>query len=320
MAYNAPGKHFRTGISHKEFFKMFPDDATSENWFIVHRWSDGIRCPRCGSDNVQVGTKHKTMPYRCRKSKKKGGCGKPFSTKTGTFMEASNIGYQDWLYALFLVSTNLKSVSSMKLHRDLNVTQKTAWHMAHRIRKSLSIDNTALFAGPVEVDETYIGGKRKNMSNSKRKELADTGRGAVGKTAVVGARDRATKRITAQVVSDTKSETLQGFVKDSTTPGATIYTDDATAYTTLPNHEAVKHSVSEYVRGRVHTNGIESFWSMLKRAQTGTFHRLSPKHLHRYVDELVSRHNMREMDTLEQLALIASRMEQSRLRYKDLVA
>ena len=319
MAYNAPGKHRRKGLSDKEFFKIFPDDATAEAWFIAHRWNGDIRCPRCGSDNVQQGTKHKTMPYRCRKSQKKGGCGKPFSTKTGTFMEASNIGYQDWLHALYLIATNLKGVSSMKLYRSVDIrSQKTAWHMAHRIRKALSSGDDTLFAGPVESDETYVGGRRRNMSNSKRKEL--TGRGPVGKTAVVGIKDRDTNRVSAKVVSRTDADTLQGFVMDKVVPGTAIFTDDATAYSTLPNHEAVKHSVAEYVRGRVHTNGIESFWSMLKRAHKGTFHRLSPKHLHRYVDEFVGRHNMRELDTLEQMALVASRMEKSQLRYKDLVA
>ena len=131
------GKSHRKGISHKQFFRLCPDDATAETWFLAHRWADSIHCPRCGSTNVQTGAKHATMPYRCRKSKLMG-CGKFFSVKIGTFMEASNLGYQDWLFALFLVATNLKSLSSMKLHRDISVTQRTAWHMADRIRKVLS--------------------------------------------------------------------------------------------------------------------------------------------------------------------------------------
>ncbi len=317
MAKKAPGKSHRKGISHKQFFRLFPDDAAAEAWFVMHRWADGIRCPRCGCASIQASTSHKTMPYRCRKSKLQG-CGRFFSVKTGTFMEASNLGYQDWLFALFLVATNLKSVSSMKLHRDISVTQRTAWHMAHRIRKALSSGDGNLFEGPVEVDETYLGGKRRNMSNSKREEL--TGRGPVGKTAVVGMRDRETNKVTAKVVDDTTSETLQGFVKRQVVPGTTIYTDESTAYASLPNHDAVKHSVSEYVRGRVHTNGIESFWATLKRAHKGTFQRLSPKHLHRYVDEFAGRHNIRDLDTLEQMASVAAGMEASQLRYKDLVA
>ena len=281
MTNNAPGKHYRKGISYKQFFQLFPDDATAEAWFVQHRWEDAMRCPRCGHGSIQVGTSHKTMPFRCRKSKQ-GGCGRFFSVKTGTFMQASNLLYQDWLFALFLVATHLKSVSSMKLHRDISVTQRTAWHMAHRIRKALGTGDGNLFEGPVELDETYMGGKRRNMSNSQRKEL--TGRGPVGKTAVVGARDRSTKQVAAKVVTSTDKETLQ-----------------------------------EYVKGDVHTNGIESLWSMFKRAHKGTFHKLSPKHLHRYVDEFAGRHNLRDLDTLEQMASIASDMEQSQLRYKDLV-
>ena len=159
-----------------------------------------------------------------------------------------------------------------------------------------------MFAGPVEVDETYFGGKRRNMSNAKRKELADTGRGAVGKVAVVGVKDRATKQVSAKVVTSTDKDTLQGFVSEHTEPGATVYSDDAVAYESLPfNHATVKHSLFEYVRGDVHTNGIESLWSMLKRAHKGTFHKLSPKHLDRYVQEFAGRHNLREQDTIEQL-------------------
>ena len=235
-------------------------------------------------------------------------------------MEGSKIGYQDWIIAMFLVTTNLKSVSSMKLHRDLGITQKSAWFLAHRLRSALSQDG-ALFAGPVEVDETYMGGKRRNMSNAKRRALSDTGRGVVGKVAVVGAKDRSTKQVAAKVVTSTDKETLQDFIKDHAAPGATVYTDDAKAYDALPfNHAVIKHSLSEYVKGDVHTNGIESLWSMLKRAHTGTFHKLSPKHLDRYVQEFAGRHNLRDQDTGEQISSIRNGMEGKRLRYKTLIA
>lgn len=216
------------------------------------------------------------MPFRCREK----ACGrKRFSTKTRSVMEGSKLGYQTWLVAMFLVTTNLKSVSSRKLHRDLGVTQKTAWFLAHRIRESLVQEGT-LLAGPVEVDETYVGGKRRNMHNAQRKVLE--GRGAVGKTAVVGAKDRESNHVAAKVVTSTDSETLGGFVKDWADLQATVYTDDSSAYEPLPfEHETVKHSAREYVRGHVHTNGIESLWSMLKQAHKGTFHKLSPKHLDR---------------------------------------
>ena len=265
---------------------------------------------------MQTGTKHKTMPFRCREKE----CGKKFSTKTGTVMEGSKIGYQDWIIATFQMLTSLKSVSSMKLHRDLGVTQKTAWFLTHRLRAALSQDGARMF-GPVEVDETYFGGKRRNMSNARRKALADTGRGPVGKTAVVGAKDRVTKQVAAKVVHATDQETLQGFVEDHAATGATVYTDDATAYESLPfTHATVKHSLSEYVKGEVHTNGIESLWSMLKRAHKGTFHKLSPKHLDRYVQEFAGRHNVREQDTIEQMEAVTDGMEGKRLTYKQLIA
>ena len=316
MKTKAPGKAFRKGISLKQIMRMFPDDETAEKWFIEQRWPSGICCPVCGSLNVQTGTKHKTMPYRCREKE----CVKKFSTKTGTVMEGSKIGYQDWVIATFDIMTNLKSVSSMKLHRDLGITQKSAWFLAQRLRAALSQNGTR-FAGPVEVDETYFGGKRQNMSNARRKALANTGRGPVGKTAVVGAKDRVTKQVAAQVVSATDQETLQGFVDKHADPGATVYTDDATAYESLKFiHATVKHSLSEYVKGDVHTNGIESLWSMLKRAHKGTFHKLSPKHLDRYVQEFAGRHNVREQDTIEQMAAVTEGMEGKRLTYEQLIA
>ena len=280
----------------------------------------GVCCPECGSVKVQTGCKHKTMPYTCRES----ACGKKFSLKTGSVMEGSKVGYQDWILAIFLVGTSLKGVSSMKLHRDLGMTQKTAWFLSMRIRKALSEDAKAgaLFGGPVEVDETYVGGKRKNMSNAKRAELAGTGRGPVGKTAVVGAKDRDSNQVAAKVVTSTDAPTLQGFVKKHADPKATVYTDDSTAsYETLPcDHDSVKHSLSEYVKGDVHANGIESLWSMLKRAHKGVFHKMSAKHLDRYVQEFAGRHNVRELDTIEQMHSMRGCMDGKRLTYETLIA
>ena len=309
-----PGKAFRKGITLKQIIRMLPDNETAERWFIEQRWPNGVCCPKCGSVNVQTGAKHPTMPFRCREKE----CAKLFSTKTGTVMEGSKIGYQDWVIASFLMMTSLKSVSSMKLHRDLGITQKSAWFLAQRLRVALS-QEVALFSGPVEVDETYFGGKRRNMSKAKRTKLE--GRGPVGKMAVVGAKDRATKQVAAKVVMSTDKDTLQGFVKDHAAPGATVYTDDAGAYEALPfDHAVIKHSLSEYVRGDVHTNGIESLWSMLKRAYIGTFHKLSPKHLDRYIQEFAGRHNVRELDTADQLVSISEGMRGKRLRYEQLIA
>ena len=304
------------GISLIEIMRKFPDDATTEAWFLERRWPSGIVCTHCGSANVQTGAKHKTMPFRCREKE----CAKRFSAKTGTVMEGSKLGFQVWMVATFLLATNLKSVSSMKLHRDLNINQRSAWFLAHRLRVAL-VEKGGMFAGPVEVDETYFGGKRKNMSNAKRKELAGTGRGAVGKTAVIGAKDRGTNQVAAKVIERTDAPTLQGFVGDHAAPGATVYSDDARAYEGMPfDHETVTHSLSEYVRGDIHTNGIESLWSMLKRAHTGTFHKLSPKHLDRYVQEFAARHNLREADTIDIMVSVTDGMDGKRLRYRELIA
>ena len=315
MAKDAPSKHFRKGISLVEIMRMFPDDATAEAWFAEMRWPQGPACPYCGSINVLAGAKHATMAYRCREK----GCRKRFSLKTGTVMEASNIGFQKWAIAIYLSLTSLKSVSSMKLHRDLGITQKSAWHMAHRLRRAFAAKGGP-FTGPVEVDETYMGGKRKNMSNAKRRELEGTGRGAVGKTAVVGLRDRATNQVRSKVVERTDKPTLQGFVVENTDLAATVYSDDALAYSGLPReHETVRHSVSEYVRGMAHTNGIESFWAMLERAHKGTFHKFSPKHLDRYVQEFAGKHNIRDSDIPDQMRGLVERMDGKRLKCRDLI-
>ena len=253
MTRKAPGKAHREGLTLVELFRRFPDDATAERWFTETRWSDGPHCPHCGSVNVLSGAKHPNMPYRCREK----GCRKRFSVRTGTVMEASNLGYQTWAIAIYLSLTNLKSISSMKLHRDLGVTQKTAWHLAHRIRAAYESDGGE-FAGPVEADETFMGGKRKNTHASKRRELK--GRGAVGKTTVAGVKDRETKRVRARVVDATDAATLQGFVGEHAAEGATVYTDEARAYQGMSYaHEAVAHGVGEYVRGMAHTNRMESF-------------------------------------------------------------
>ena len=312
MACNAPGKHYRKGLTLVQILRMFPDDAIAEAWFVKTRWPNGVRCPHCDSDNIQSGASHPTMPFRCRK------CRKRFSVKTGTVMQASNLGYQVWALAGYLMSTNLKGVSSMKLHRDLGVSYRTAWHLAHRLRETWQRDS-APFSGPVEVDETYIGGKRKNMPKAQRK--AFTGRGAAGKTAIVGAKDRETNQVTARAVPATDTPTLQGFVRDAAKPGAKVYTDDAAAYRGMGGfkHEAVNHSAGEYVRDQAHTNGIESFWAMLKRGDQGTFHHLSAKHLDRYVTEFAGRHNDRRADTIDQMQAMVAGMVGKRLMYSELV-
>ena len=309
----APGRDHREGISLIELAEKFPNEDAARAWFESILWPDGVRrCPTCTGDNTHK-CSHKTMPYRCRD------CRKYFSVKTGTLMAGSQLPLLKWVYAIYLDTTSLKGVSSMKLHRDLKITQKTAWHMLQRIREAFAAQGpTVQFEGPVEVDETYVGGRRRNMAKSKRAQLH--GRGPIGKTAVVGAKDRKTGHVAAQVVTRTDAATLQGFVKTHVADGAEVYTDEARAYQGLPNHSSVRHSVGEYVDRHIHTNNVESFWSMLKRAHKGTFHKISPKHLQRYVNEFAGRQNIRGLDTIDQMVAVAAGLVGKHLSYAALIA
>ena len=314
MAQRAPGKSYRKGLTLLQIAEMFGDAQDAKEWIVGNLWPDGPYCPYCRSFNVQSGIKHKTMTHRCRDCSDR----RMFTVRTGTVMEGTKMPFRVWAIGIYLFTTNLKGISSMRLHRELGIGQKAAWFMLHRLRKAFEV-KVGPFDGPVEVDETYIGGRRKNMPVRKRKQLE--GRGAIGKTAVVGAKDRESNQVDAQVVNGTDAETLQSFVAERAAHGATVYTDDHRGYMGLTfEHESVKHSVGEYVNGQAHTNGIESFWSMLKRGYHGTYHHFSAKHLDRYVTEFAGRHNARPNNTIDQMAAIAEGMVGKRLRYRDLVA
>ena len=242
MAQKAPGKAHREGITLMQLAGMFPDEAAAREWFESQVWADGRTCPRCGSERTHEAS-HAKSPYRCTD------CRAYFSVKTGTALEGSKVPLRKWAFAIYLEVTSLKGVSSMKLHRDIGVTQKTAWFMLHRLREAWALDKTEPFTGPVEVDETYIGGRKKNMSKAKRR--AAFGRGPAGKTMVMGAKDRETNRVAAQVIERKDRETMQGFVADHVAPGAKVYTDTAGGYSGMTgfDHEKVNHNVAEYVAG-----------------------------------------------------------------------
>ena len=294
-----------------ELMQRFPTEDAAREWFEQQIWPNGRYCPHCGSTATLENPASESRPYRCK------ACGQHFSVRIGTVMERSKISLQKWAMAIYLHLTSLKGVSSMKLHRDIGVTQKTAWFMLQRIRKAWEGEDTP-FTGPIEVDETYMGGRERNKHKGKK---IKAGRGTVGKTAVVGAKDRNTKKVRAKVVKATDAKTLQKFVANTAAAGATVYTDDAAAYKGMPfDHASVRHSVGEFVDGMAHTNGIESFWALLKRGYQGTYHKMSPKHLQRYVNEFSGRHGIRERNTIDQMGTVARSMAGKRLPYQALVA
>ena len=297
MSKTAPGKHYRNGITFAQPFQMFPDDEVAEKWFVETRWPDGLRCAHCDGENVGERGKHPRMPYHC------GDCRKFFSVMTNSVMHSSKVGYQKWAIAIYLMTTNL-------IRRPHGT-----WLMGFvRLGKATM---TNCLQAP-RVDEAYIGGKEANKHADKKLRAR---RGAVGKTPVVGMKDRSTNHVDAEVVESTNKQTLHGFIEDRTDRSAIVYTDEHAGYRGIPRlHESVRHSVGEYVRDSAHTNGTESFWSMLKRGYTGTYHEMSPKHLHRYVGEFQGWHNARSLDRVNQMAALVQGAAGKRLRYDDLIA
>ena len=305
------GRTDREGISLLELAEMFPDEDAAREWFEARIWPDGRKCPRCGSERTHFAS-HKRCPYRCTD------CRAYFSVKTGTLMEQSNLPLLKWVFAIYLELTSLKGVSSLKLHRDIGVTQTTAWFMLHRIRAAFRSDQEPPFKGPVEFDETYVGGKERSKHASKR--LGNAAMSA--KTVVAAARDRETGQISARVLPDTSRATMHWFVREHTTAGATICTDAHAGYQGISGveHLIVNHEAGEYVTGLgATTNGVESFWSMLKRGLVGVYHQVSAKHLQAYVDEYAGRHNLRGLDTTDQMGAVAQGMAGRRLKYRQLV-
>ncbi len=303
---SAPCRSNRVGISIIELFEMLPDNKAAEKWFESILWKDGRPCPYCGSPDTGNEGSKPSVPYRCNI------CHSHFSVKTGTVMHRSKIGYQKWAIAVYMFATSLKGISSMKMHRELHITQKSAWFMVQRIREAwVNLAGDEKMAGPVEIDEVYLGGSESN------KHLDKKGKGK--KTAVVGVRDRLTKTIVAKPVPETTKARLEDFIENNVKSEAKKYTDENSSYGGLENHESVNHSVGEYVRGKAHTNGMESFWSMMRRGYDGTFHHISKEYLHRCVNEFAGRHNIRPQDTHEIMSEITEGMSDKRLMYKILI-
>ena len=293
-----------------ELAEQFPDDQAARDWFERLRWDGQRQCGHCQSENTKAVPKEKPMPYWCSD------CKKYFSVRTGTPMAASNLPLKKWAWAFYLMTVHPKGVSSIQMAKHLGVSQKTAWFLMHKVRECWDLP-TEPAEGPVEVDETYVGGLNKNRHGKKKLWNAN---GTVGKTHVIGLRDSATGKVRAKVIHTPNQETLSGFVNANVGPEALVYTDEHSGYDWVTNpHEVVKHSQKEYVRGDIHTNSIESFWAILKRSYKGVYHYMSPKHLDRYVREIAGRYNARRLDTLEQMRLLALGMVGKKLEWKDLV-
>ena len=297
----------RNGMSLTAFFKRYPDDITAEAQFEAWRWPDGPTCPHCDSTNIAPVAARRPMPYRCRS------CRKHFSVKSHTVMHDSKLGCHTWLLALFLIVSNPKGRSSVQLAADLGITQKSAWHVAHRIRQALADGALPGFDGPIEVDETYIGGKARNRHARK----ADP-----GKTAVIGVKDRTSGQVAAVPVHEVTTSTATAMAAATTNAGADVYTDGSRVYAPLTamgfKHARVIHSIGEYVRGSVSTNGIENYWSLLKRTYIGTYHYMSDAHLHRYIEEHSFRYNRRNRRVLERMGEAAAAMDGRSLTWRAL--
>ncbi len=292
-----------------EAVRYFSDLDVCVQFVAAMRWPDGPVCPHCGGVEHSYLTTRRI--WKCK------ACKRQFSIKIGTIFEDSPLGLDKWLPAVWLIANSKNGISSHELGRALGVTQKSAWFMLHRIRLAMQTGSFDKFTGTVEVDETFIGGKARNMHKADRKRKI-TGTGGKDKTVVVGMIERGGKA-RAHVVADTTRGTLQGHVRDAVEPGASIYTDANRSYSGLDaeyDHRTVDHA-EQYVDGQVHTNCMENFWALVKRGLHGTYVSVEPFHLFRYLDERMFTFNERDLDDYGRFATVLRAVAGRRLTFAE---
>lgn len=296
----------KSTISTFQLFEMFPDQETARVYLEGRLWPNGPKCPVCGlGDRI---TARAGGFYRCNQ------CKEDFTVRTGTIFERSHVPLHKWIYAMYLLVTARKGISSMQLAKEIGITQKSAWFVLGRLREACG-DDLSVLRGIIEVDEMFVGGKESNRHANKK--------GLTGKTAVLGMRQRSGKT-KAMPVEDTSRHTLSREIHNNVEMGSIIYTDEHAGYDKLGKdylHWTVKHSEGEYFRDGVSTNSIESVWAVMKRGIYGVYHHTSPKHLHRYTNEFAFRLNEGNVErhTLQRLDSLVDGVAGKRLTYKMLI-
>src|ERR1035437_10425852 len=302
----------------QEAILYFSNPDNCIDYLAVRRWPDGVvTCPGCGSTKVKFSAKRRTWTCSSHHFKRE------FSIKVGSLCEDSPIGLDKWLTAMWLLGNCKNGISSCEIAKDVRVTQKTAWFMMHRIRLAMQDEFFGKLNGEVEVDETFIGGKARNMHVDKR-ERRITGTGGKDKTIVFGALERGGK-VRTMVVADRKRSALQTCVKEHVKAGSALYSDALASYDGLAQeyaHKVIDHA-EKYVDGQVHTNGLENFWSLLKRGIAGSYVSVEPFHLFRYLDEQVFRYNHRatkenQITDADRFSMVASNLFGKRLTFAEL--